>query len=311
MTADRLSQAIRKTLPSTWKTALWVVKVTVSVSFSILLLRGMGVLPYISDLLSPLFVHFGLPGEAALAYVSGYFVNIYSAIAAAVSLGLDGRAVTILAVMVLCSHNMILETAVQKKTGTPAARMVVVRTVSGIILAYVLNLILPVGREELISAAPSVTEGLPFKELFMEWLRSTAVLVPKMILIIFSLNILQSVLSEFGVIKVISDLFRPLMRVFGLPPESSLLWIIANTVGLAYGGALMIEEAGKGGLDKREIDMLNTHIGISHSNLEDLSLLASIGAVWWILLLVRWLMSVVLVWEFRLELYIKEKVVSL
>ena len=52
-----------------------------SLSFVILLLQYFGFIEWISFWLTPLFSHFGLPGEAALAYVSGYFVNCYSAIA--------------------------------------------------------------------------------------------------------------------------------------------------------------------------------------------------------------------------------------
>ena len=306
----RSADAIRATIPSTLKTAIWVVKVTVAVSFAIMVLQYLQVVPWVSELLSPLFSIFGLPGEAALAYVSGYFVNVYSAIAAAVTLDLDVRSVTILSVMVLCSHNMIVETAVQKKTGSSALRMVVVRTISGIILGIALNIILPQMGGSLGNNLAQ-TEVSTLKEYFQQWFWSTLLLVPKMIAIIFSLNIIQALLAEFGVIKFISNLFRPVMRVFGLPARCSLLWIIANTVGLAYGAALMIEESKNGALSKKDIDLLNSHIGISHSNLEDLLLLTSIGGVWWILLLSRWIMSIILVWELKLESAIRNKFVSL
>lgn len=307
---NRSAEAIRATIPSTLKTAIWVVKVTVAVSFAIMVLQYLQVVPWVSELLSPLFSIFGLPGEAALAYVSGYFVNVYSAIAAAVTLDLDVRSVTILSVMVLCSHNMIVETAVQKKTGSSALRMVVVRTISGIILGIALNIILPQMGGSLGNNLAQ-TEVSSLKEYFQQWFWSTLLLVPKMIAIIFSLNIIQALLGEFGVIKFISNLFRPVMKVFGLPARCSLLWIIANTVGLAYGAALMIEESKNGALSKKDIDLLNSHIGISHSNLEDLLLLTSIGGVWWILLLSRWIMSIILVWELKLESAIRNKFVSL
>lgn len=305
----RCVAAVRKVLPSTLKTALWMIKVTVGVSFAIMLLGYFGFIDWLSAVLSPLFVHFGLPGEAALAYVSGYFVNMYSAVTAAVALDLDARAVTVLGVMVLCSHNMIVETAVQKKTGSPALLMVLVRTLSGIILAYVLNLLLP----GTVTAAVGVGETVrpELKDAVLEWIADVCVLVPKMMVIIFSLNILQALLAEFGIIRQISRMLRPVMRVFGLSARCSVLWIIANTLGLAYGAAAMIEEAGNDKLRKEDINGLNLHIGISHSNLEDLFLLASIGAVWWVLLLARWAMAAILVWGYRLEAYIKNKYVSL
>lgn len=283
-----------------------MIRITVAVSFVIMLLGYFGVIEWISRALSPIFVHFGLPGEAALAYVSGYFVNMYSAIAAAVTLDLDSRAVTILGVMVLCSHNMFVETAVQKKTGSPAVRMVLVRTFSGIILAYVLNMVLP-GEIPVLDGAVREPVRPEFAAELSDWLKDTCILVPKMLIIIFALNILQSVMAEFGIIRIISRALRPVMHVFGLSPRCAVLWIVANTLGLAYGAAAMIDEAGKGKLRKEDIDGLNTHIGISHSNLEDVILLSSVGAVWWILLLSRWVWAIILVWGYRLELYVKNK----
>ena len=116
---SRLWSIIKGALPGTVQTCIWVVKLTVSVSFCIVILRYLQVIPWISALLEPVFHVVGLPGEAALAFVSGYFVNVYSAIAVAVTLDLSVREMTILAAMVLCAHNMIVESAVQKKTGTP------------------------------------------------------------------------------------------------------------------------------------------------------------------------------------------------
>ena len=308
---NRTVAVVKKIMPSTLKTIIWIVEITLGVSFGIMLLRYFGILPWISNLLSPLFSYIGLPGEAALAYVSGYFVNVYSAIAVAVTINLGWREMTILSVMVLCSHNIFVETAVQKKTGSSAVRMVIIRTLSGIILALVLNWILPSGGEVTEASVAAVQEDATFWMMLGAWTLSALKLTIKMILIIFALNILQAMLTEFGVMKHISKFFSPLMKVFGIPSRCSLLWIIANTVGLAYGAAMMIEETKSGKLSKSDIDLLNTHICISHSNLEDLILLASIGAVWWILLLSRWAMSLILVWSLKLEMLIRNKFLTL
>ena len=76
-TKDRLVRCIREVLPSTTKTCIWIIKITVAVSFAMMLLKYFDILPWISDAVSPVVRIFGLPGAAALAYVSGYFVNVY------------------------------------------------------------------------------------------------------------------------------------------------------------------------------------------------------------------------------------------
>jgi len=312
---ERIIGCIRNTLPSTGKTAVWIVKLTTIVSFAIMLLRFFGVLPVISDFLSPVFVHLGLPGEAALAYVTGYFVNIYSSIAVAVSLGLDSRALTILMTMVLCSHNMIVETAVQKKTGSSAVRVVLTRTLSAVVLALLLNRVLPGAPTLTVSGDADAGAGVAactlswesFWTEFYGWFLSALKLAIKITVIIFSLNILQSLLKEFGVLFVIARTLRPLMLVFGLRGRCSFLWLIANIVGLAYGAAAMMDEVRSGSLNQRDILLTNAHIGISHSNLEDLSITSAVGAVWWVMLLSRWCMSLLLVWGYRLEMRLRKQ----
>ena len=302
---DRIARCVKSVLPSTTKTCLWLVKLTVGVSFAIMFLKYFNILPWVSNLLTPIFNGIGLPGEAAFPFVTGYFVNVYAAISVAVAFDFDVRALTILSTMVLCAHNMITETAVQKKTGTSATRIVIVRTISAFTLAFFLNKLLP---GEVMAQLQGGYDHTPeFMVLFKEWLASTATVVVKMTLLIYTLAILQKIMAEYGVIRWISRFLKYPLAFFGLPARTSFLWIVANTLGLAYGAAVMIEEVESGKVTKRDVDLLNSHIAISHSNFEDLFLLSAMGATWYVLLFSRWIGSFILVWELRAEYYIKDK----
>ena len=302
---DRIARCVKSVLPSTTKTCLWLVKLTVGVSFAIMFLKYFNILPWVSNLLTPIFNGIGLPGEAAFPFVTGYFVNVYAAISVAVAFDFDVRALTILSTMVLCAHNMITETAVQKKTGTSATRIVIVRTISAFTLAFFLNKLLP---GEVMAQLQGGYDHKPeFMVLFKEWLASTVTVVVKMTLLIYTLAILQKIMAEYGVIRWISRFLKYPLAFFGLPARTSFLWIVANTLGLAYGAAVMIEEVESGKVTKRDVDLLNSHIAISHSNFEDLFLLSAMGATWYVLLFSRWIGSFILVWELRAEYYIKDK----
>ena len=302
---DKIIRCVKSVLPSTTKTCIWLLKITVGVSFAIMFLKYFNILPWFSNLLAPLFNALGLPGEAALPFVTGYFVNVYAAISVAVSFDFDVRALTILSTMVLCAHNMITETAVQKKTGTSAVRIIIIRTISAFGLAFFLSWLLP--GEVVQSLGSGQVHDMEFMVLFKDWLRSTLGVVTKMTLLIYTLAIVQKLLAEYGVIRWISRFLKYFLAFFGLPARTSFLWIVANTLGLAYGAAVMMEEVENGNVNKRDIDLLNTHICISHSNLEDLLLLTAMGAIWYILLFSRWMASFLLVWELRAEYYIKDK----
>ena len=297
---------VRSATPSALKTIWWLAKIMIGVSFAIMLLQYFGVIEWISELLTPIFSSFGLPGEAALAYVSGYFVNCYTAMAVMSTLELSMREATILAVMVLCSHNMIVETTVQAKTGSSAIRIVIIRTLSAFILAFVLNKIMP---GEFITNVTKISNdtNVVFVEFLQSWALRTLKTVALMVVLVYALTLLQRILNEFGIIKHISNFLKPVMIFFGLPPRTAFLWLVANTLGLAYGAAVMIDEAETGTTTKEENDLLNHHIGVSHSNLEDLLLFTAIGGSFLWMLLSRWAMSLLLVWERKIENKIRRK----
>ena len=295
---SRFTNCIKSARPSALKTIWWLTKIMALLSFAIMLLQYVGVIEWISYWLTPIFSHFGLPGEAALAYVSGYFVNCYSAIAVMTTLDLSTRAATILSVMVLCSHNMILETTVQHKTGSSVVKIVAIRTLSVFILGWVLNKIMP-GSFEASSMTNNVQEELTFMIMLKDWALRTAKNIALMAVIVYLLTALQKILTEYGIIEYISRFLKPVMRFFGLSPKCAFLWLVSNTLGLAYGAGIMIEEAEKGETTKEDNDLLNCHIGISHSNLEDLLLFTAAGGAYLWMLLSRWCMSLIWVWFFR------------
>lgn len=301
---QRFFNCFKSARPSAFKTIWWLTKIMTLLSFAIMLLQYFGVIEWISFWLTPIFSHFGLPGEAALAFVSGYFVNCYSAIAVMTTLDLSTRAATILSVMVLCSHNMIVETTVQHKTGSSVARIVAIRTLSAFILGWVLNKIMP-GSFEATSVTGNVQEQLTFMIMLEDWFFRTLKNVIIMALLVYLLTVLQKILTEYGVIEYISRFLKPVMIFFGLSPKTAFLWLVSNTLGLAYGAGIMIDEAEKGITTKEENDLLNHHIGISHSNLEDLLLFSAVGGAYLWMLLSRWAMSLILVWERKLEKSLK------
>lgn len=304
---SRFVTCIKQAGPSAFKTIWWLTKIMVTLSFVILLLQYFGIIEWISYWLTPIFSHFGLPGEAALAYVSGYFVNCYSAIAVMTTLELSTRAATILSVMVLCSHNMIVETAVQHKTGSSVIKIVIVRTLSAFILGWVLNKIMPGGFESQ-AIESSIQDKLTFAVMLKQWAFRTTKNILTMTLLVYLLTLLQKILTEFGIIQYISRFLKPVMIFFGLSPRCAFLWLVSNTLGLAYGAGIMIEEAEKGETTKEENDLLNIHIGISHSNLEDLLLFTAAGGAYLWMLLSRWGMSLIWVWFFRVTKTLSHRV---
>ncbi|MDR0566095.1 MAG: nucleoside recognition protein [Prevotellaceae bacterium] len=294
-----VQRATKEGLRSALKTAWWMLRLTVAISFGVMLLQYLGVVVQVSAWLTPLFLHVGLQGEAALVFITGALVNHYAAIAIIETIGFDARSITILALMCLCAHNLIIETIIQKKTGSSAVRMVAIRLLLALISAVTLNAILPESAADVSVKKVQLVED-NFLVVLTHWALSALSLSAKMFAIIVVLTVLQRVLAELGVIRRLSRVLRPLLKVFGLPAKTSFLWMVSQTLGLAYGAAVMMEEKESGKVNKRELDLLNHHIAASHSNIEDVMLYFSIGASLFWMFALRLAFAAAVVWERRL-----------
>lgn len=303
---NRFGKAAKAAIKPSFKTIAWLLKIMIPVSLGVKILDYFGLLQWLAGLIKPVFSIWGLPGESALVILSGALLNIYSAIAIIDSLDFTIREITIMAIMVLIAHNLIIETAVQKKTGSSVLSMLSVRLVTAFLTGFIFNLILPAEASHMNHAtAGAVHVTPPFSEFFSAWAISTLWLVVKIVVIVIGLQILHNVLEEFRIMDLLSKGFMPLMKLFGLPHRSSFLWLVANVVGLAYGSAIMIEYVKSGKATRYDANLLNHHIAISHSLLEDTLLFVAIGinAMW--ITLPRVLMAMVVVWGVRL--FLKKK----
>jgi len=289
--------------PQGMKTALWLLKLTIPVSFGVFLLDFFGILNVIAQWMTPLFKMIGLSGQASVVLITSIFTNIYSVIAVMSTLDIGYREGTILAVMCLISHALIVETAIQKKTGSSPLRMVLTRLSASFVAAWILNLMLPqVSSSGAENTILMVGEFLPA---LSNWANSMFITTLKIVVLVNLLLILQKILNEFDLIKWILKPFAPLLKVMGLPVNTGFLWMVAYTLGLSYGGAIMISQSEEGKLNKEDADLLNHHIAISHSQLEDTLLFVAVGYSFGILFFTRMLLSIVYVWLRRLELIIR------
>jgi len=136
--------------------------------------------------------------------------------------------------------------------------------------------------------------------LLWHWVQSAGSLMIKIALIVTGLMMLQNILKEFKVLDYLSKTFAPLMGIFGLSQNSSFLWFVAQILGLTYGSAVVIDQFERKEISRNDANLLNYHIGINHSLLEDTLLFVAIGVpVFWITF-PRIVLAMIVVWTVRL-----------
>jgi len=276
--------------------------IMVPISLLVALLNWTGLLGIISNAISPAFRYFGLPGSAALSFVTGTLLNCYSAIAIMITLPLTPREITILSLMVLFSHNLPLEASVQKKTGSSALFMVLYRLGTAIAGGICMNLLLP-GKAAFSAgagqAASTAAFAVPFMSMLLTWAHGSLSLIVKVMLIIMGLMILNRFLKESGAAHHLSRILAPVLKLFGLSEEAGFLFIVANTLGLAYGGGVMLAEKEEGRISDQGIRELNVFVATCHSLLEDTLLFIAIGASGFWIIVPRLVVGGGAVWVYR------------
>jgi hypothetical protein len=274
---ERIRNSAWRGFLSGLSTAWLLIKVMVPTMAVVQVLKVLGVLGFLAREAAPFMKYFGLPGEASLALLTGGLVNIYAAIAVAVNIPMTAKSMTVLAIMVLIAHNLIVETAVQSKTGTPAAIMLITRLSAAFLAGLLFGRIIPEKGGTLLQNL-SHSQATGMKQVIM----LNAISLAKIAAIVISLMILVEMFREFGLMDRLMSMLHWPMRVLGLDRKTAFVTAVGLVLGLAYGSGLIIEESRRNSLTKKEVLATNVFLGTNHALIEDSLVFAAVGAnlVW-------------------------------
>lgn len=291
---DKFMQSFRSALPSTWKSASWLLKLMIPISLAVTLLQHWGVLAWIAGYLNPLFSMLGLPGESAVLFISGAAAGTYAGVATMMSVHLTLRQATIVGIMILICHALPMECTVNHKTGSNFLRMGLIRILMAFVAAMCLNQLLPDISTPYLYIGAAADSSLT--EVLQTWALSQLKVAILVFLIIYVLMVIQSLIQLYSLLDPLSRFLAPLMRFFGLPRQVAYMWLVGNVLGLSYGSAVMLDLEEKGQITREDANVVNYHLIMNHSMLEDTIVMAvtGISALW--ILGTRILFAMIVVW---------------
>ena len=260
-----------------WDGFIWMMKILIPISFLTAMIEWSGLIRHLDFLVQPVMKLLCLPPMAALPLLIGALTGIYGAIAAMAVLPFTLEQMTLMAVFILICHNVIQESVVQGKAGINPLKATLFRIIPAIITVLVTAQFFdtPAGDSKAAEALAIPAETL--LQMLRHWGMTMLLLALKIFLIMLSLLTIMEILKALGWIERIVRSFSPLFRIFGLSAEAGIIWITALIFGLAYGAAVIVEEAKKGNLTREELERLHLSIGINHAIIEDPSLFLALG----------------------------------
>lgn len=262
-------------------TYLVLLKIMIPVLVVVRLLEVAGAIQWLGNAMEPLMALVGLPGELALVWAATLLGNIYAGMATLVDLPaaqqLSVAQMTSLGVMMLVAHNLLIEGSIAREAGIPWRLTLLLRLggaiVSGAICFHALNAF-----DAFQEPARLVWTPEPRGDSWGQWLLTQLETLLIILVVIAALMVLMRVLRGIGVEAIMHRLLAPLLAQIGIGREATNITVVGTVLGLAFGGALLIQDARSGLVPRKDILLSMSFLALCHSLVEDTLLVSLLGA---------------------------------
>lgn len=258
-----------------------LLKIIVPVSIAVKILSYFGIIEIIGRILGPVMSAVGLPGESGLIWATAMVTNIYGGLIVFFSmtgtLPFTMAQVTVLSAMILVAHSLPVELRIAHAAGVRLWFMFALRVCAAFLLGLILHHLYD-GFQFLQGAPRILWNPGEVDPSLLAWILSQLRNYAMIFLIIFVLIAIMRILKATGIIARLNRMLNPFLRVLGMSKAAAPLTIIGITLGISYGGGLIINEARSGALGKRDIFLSLSLMGLSHSLIEDTLVMMAMGA---------------------------------
>jgi hypothetical protein len=267
----------QRAISTTWT----LLKIMIPISIIVKTLQILGFIEIVGIILSPVMNIVGLPGETGLIWATAMITNIYGGILVFVTLAnahmFSIAEVTVLGTMILIAHSLPVEVSIARKAGVRAWFTLILRIGCALLLGSILHILFTYSG--VLSENANTTWQLePVDGSLLTWGINQLKNYTLIFLIIFSLLLFMDILEKIGIIEKINKFLEPGLRTLGISKDAAPLTIIGITLGLSYGGGLIIQETHSEKLTKKDAFLSVSLMGLSHSLFEDTILMLTLGA---------------------------------
>lgn len=291
-------QAVKGLLIESVRVSYVLFRIMVPVIIVVKILSELGAVKYIAAGLSPLMDIVGLPGAMGIVWATTLLTNLYGGIVVLAALfgenPLTAAQATILASMMLIAHSLPIELRIAQAAGARLPVMGLIRFGAAVLYGWLLKLLY------------STTGTLQQKAVFMwkqqapqaslpAWAYGELVNLAMIFVIVLALLALMKVLRRLGVTALMERLLHPVLTPLGIDHSATDITIIGMTLGISFGGGLIIREARSGRIGGKDVFFAMALMGLSHSLIEDTTVMVLIGGHLSGILFLRLLFSVAFV----------------
>lgn len=304
----RLAGAARSLFKDANRTSFELFKLMVPVIVVIKVLKELELIQYLAIPLAPVMELVGLPAKMGIVWATAMCLNIYSGIVVYAAVApdipvLSVAQVTVLSLMLLIAHNLPLELRIAQRCGVSllgqAALRIFGALTAGLLLHWIFRGFDLFTEPSTMLFAPSQSE-----DGYLHWALGELRTIAAIYCIVMVLMGVMRLLQHLRVTDLLNWLLRPWLRFMGIGESAASITVVGLTLGIAYGGGLIIHEARSGTVNKHDLFASLSLMGLSHALIEDTLLMSllgahSVGTLWFRLLFSLLVVAVLARWHVR------------
>ncbi len=262
-------------------------KIMIPTLIAIKLLEELGGITLLGQLLAPVMSCVGLPESAGIVWATTLLTNIYTGMLVFITQGMEQQLtvaqVTVLSGMMLMAHGLPVEARIAQKAGIRLSITLILRIGGALLYGYLLHVLYTAGDwlqqpNNLIWQPDSLGAASPEPTSVMQWaLEQVQGLIAVFAIICVLLTTLK-ILRIIGFERLINWLLSPLLSLLKIGKEATTITMVGITLGLSFGGGLLIKEAKAGHIAKQDVFSSMALLALCHSIIEDTLLVMLLGA---------------------------------
>lgn len=281
MIHSSLPAFVRRNVADALRVCAALFKIMIPIMIAMKILQELGLIDVLGRITGPVMHLFGLPGSMSLVWVTAMLTNLYGGAVVLITLlpetPLTSAQVTVLATMMLIAHALPIELSIARRSGARLRTQLVIRVGAAMLCGWALfHGYAWLGWGEAL-VQPSWIPDAPAAG-WAAWVMGEARNLVGIAIIVLALLMLLDILKRLGVTDLMIRLLSPLFRSMGVGREAGTITIVGVTLGLSYGGGLIIHEARSGRIPAKDVFFALTFMGLSHSLIEDTLLMLLLGA---------------------------------
>ena len=263
------------------------------------ILQELGFVDILNNLLSPLMFLVGLPEEIGIVVTTTILTSPYTGLAVLAGLplenGLTSAQASVLGLLILFAHSLPIEALICRRAGVRIRATIFVRLILGFLFCVILHQFL--NATNLLSSQATII--IPFSEpspILLDWVFNQIKTLFIIFIIIVLIVILIEIFKFIGIQRLIELSLKPFLNLIGVGERASTIAVVGVTLGIGFGGGLLIQEVKSGKIKYKDVFGVITLIGMLHSVIEDTGLVSLMGANIFITLLLRCILTLLCVY---------------